>query len=98
MREKGGSVNVCDINNDLLSRAASAILVTRDKASVLAESDIICVANGNKSIKGREFAQVKQGAWIVSVTSADDALDTRWLDDKNNPYKKETVQGSDYVT
>ena len=58
------------------------------KEKVLSESDLICLATGNKSLSDNDWGNIKNGAFVFSVTSSDDEIDKFYLESK---YKKEKV-------
>lgn len=62
-----------------------------DKLEALKGSDVVFCATGNQSLSKHDFAQLKNGAFIFSVTSSDDELDLGLVGDsftvtEINPY------------
>ncbi len=77
MRGKG--LSVCVYDNDpvkLIQASADGFYVKNELAPALSDSDLIVAATGNLSITN-EFAAIKPGAYLASVTSSDDELDLR---------------------
>lgn len=50
-----------------------------DREKSIKDADIIICATGNKSLAGDDFDLLKKGAYIATVTSADDELDMKSL-------------------
>lgn len=51
-----------------------------DKKKILEESEVIFCATGNQALLKEDFTQLKNGAFVVSVTSSDDEMDLSILD------------------
>jgi S-adenosylhomocysteine hydrolase len=101
MRRKGVDVVVSEINEDRLKMAEEAGFTITDTETLLAERDLICVANGDRSITADQFTKVKKGGYVVSVTSNDDAFgkSKSWLDNQEESgYIKVQHPKSKYVT
>lgn len=60
------------------ARSRGFDLINKDEA--LKSSDVIFCATGNQSLSNHDFNQIKNGAFIFSVTSSDDELDLRKAD------------------
>jgi adenosylhomocysteinase len=98
MRKKGVDVVISELKKDRAEVAEKEEFKTIDTDVILTESDLICVANGDKAITGKQFASLKKGAYVASVTSHDDAFDRSWLDSPESGYKKTQHPNSEYVT
>ncbi len=58
------------------------------KEQALQTSDVLFCATGSKVLCPKDFPSIRQGAWLVSVTSADDEFDfTVWPED----YQREKI-------
>ncbi len=68
------NVRVVDINPSRAIEARSRGFSLLDKEQALRSSDVIFCATGNRSLCNHDFAMVKNGAFIFSVTSSDDEL------------------------
>jgi len=91
--QRFSQVYIYDQNNILLTHAVSeGYNILEHKTEILYESDAICLATGNISLSCKDYVVLKNGCWLFSVTSADDEIDTEWLD-KN--YKADRI--SKYV-
>ncbi|MBU1131532.1 hypothetical protein KJ840_05370 [Patescibacteria group bacterium] len=88
LKDKGCDISVYDKNSTTLITAYSKGYKILNKNKIVKGSDLIFCATGNLAFKGDDFRYLKNGAFIVSVTSSDDELDTRWLE-KN--YTKEKI-------
>lgn len=64
-----------------------------NKLEIIQSSDIIFCATGNLSLKEDDFKYIKNGAFILSVTSSDDEMDLQWLQAN---YNKEVI--AKYIT
>lgn len=93
LRVKTTQIYVYDINPINLVIAHSKGNQIETKIDIIKNSDIIFCATGNLSLRSDDFSQVKNGAFIASVTSSDDELDTSWLEEN---YKK--VEITEYIT
>lgn len=93
LTDKGCHISVYDTNPIALviANARGNGISTKDK--IIQESEIIFCATGNLALKGEEFKYLKKGAFVASVTSSDDEMDTRWLENKY-----EAARVSDYIT
>jgi adenosylhomocysteinase len=78
-RGNQGNVSVHDRAAVRLTHAYSRGFHVKSKAQLLGDSDIVCLATGNQSLLRDEFAHLKQGAFVFSVTSSDDEIDLSWL-------------------
>ncbi|MCF7815568.1 MAG: hypothetical protein K9M10_02320 [Candidatus Pacebacteria bacterium] len=92
MKIKQANVTVADSDSISLTHAFSHGLNTNTNEQLLESSDVICIATGCIALKEEEFSRLKNGSWVFSVTSSDDALDIAWL--KEN-YERQEI--STYV-
>lgn len=53
--------------------------VLQDRSRALAGADLVLCATGNVSLSGENYAQLRNGAYLATVTSSDDELDLRSL-------------------
>jgi adenosylhomocysteinase len=79
LRDKCCTVSVHDINTTVLVIAYSKGYSIKNKIQVLEKSDIIFCSTGNFSLKDDEFKYLKNGSFLISVTSSDDEIDDTWL-------------------
>lgn len=64
------------------------LVLAKDKREILTTSDIIFSATGNRGLAGDDFDFLKDGAYVVGVTSADDELDLSYVETQ---YDRTTV-------
>jgi adenosylhomocysteinase len=74
-----GIVSIFDNDHVRLTHAYSRGFGVKPKEQILAESDILCLATGNKSLSRKSFRLLKKGAFVFSVTSSDDEMDLTWV-------------------
>lgn len=92
IQNRQGDVSINDINPIKTTHAYSHGFNTNMQKDILTNSDVICIATGNVALGKDEFPLLKNGAWVFSVTSSDDSLNTEWL--KEN---YEHIEISNYV-
>ncbi len=88
LRDKGCNISVYDTNPVVLISAYSKGNSISNKLKIIEGSDVIFCSTGQLSLRGEEFKFLKNGAFIVSVTSSDDEMDISWME-KN--YTKKDV-------
>ncbi len=88
IEQKQGKVSIYDTDHIRLTHAVSSGFNVIDRQTILRESDIVCLATGNKSLSKENYSELKSGSWLFSVTSSDDELDKEWLEEH---YKREQV-------
>lgn len=88
-----GRVSINDLDNIRLTHAVSAGFNVLNRNRILGQSDVLCLATGNRSLSGDEYSRLKTGSWLFCVTSSDDELDKSWLEEN---YDKEQI--SQHVT
>lgn len=93
LNDKGCHISVYDNDPVTLVIANARGHNIDSKENIIKNSEIIFCATGNLSLKDDEFKHLRKGAFVASVTSSDDEMDTRWLEKK---YEAEKV--SDYIT
>ena len=93
IEQKRGKVSIYDQDNIRLVHAVSGGFNVSDRTGIISGNDVVCLATGNISLSGKDYTKFKNGCWLFSVTSSDDALDKEWL--KKN-YKEERI--SQYAT
>ena len=79
LRLNQGVVSIFDHDHVRLTHAYSRGFGVLPKQQLLRESDILCLATGNKSLSSTDFKHLKHGAFLLSVTSSDDELDLTWV-------------------
>ncbi len=79
LRMNQGNVSVFDHDHVRLTHAYSRGFGVLPKQQILRESDILCLATGNKSLSSSDFKHLKNGAFVFSVTSSDDEMDLTWV-------------------
>jgi adenosylhomocysteinase len=79
IRLNQGNVSVFDNDHVRLTHAYSRGFGVLPKQQILHESDILCLATGNKSLSSNDFKHLKNGAFLFSVTSSDDEMDLTWV-------------------
>ena len=75
LHAKNISTKIVEINPIRAIAARSRGFDLIDKDAALQQSDVIFCATGNQSLGNHDFARVKNGAFIFSVTSSDDELE-----------------------
>ncbi len=93
MKSKQGKVSIFDQDSVRLVHAYSHGFDIRGRKDIIASSDIIISATGNRALAGQDFTFLKKGCFVASVTSSDDELDLRWV---RNNYAVEKI--SDHVS
>ena len=86
--KKGSIVSFFDFNTLISSNLISEGFNFEEKEYLLKNSDIVCLATGNKSLRKNDFSLIKKGAYVFLATSSDDELDLEYL---NNNYEKEDL-------
>lgn len=84
LRARGVEVRVIDTNQIRQVQALSLGFQTTDKADALAHSDLIVGATGARCLENQDWFGIKPGAFIFTVTSSDDELDTAVLQDRSS--------------
>ncbi len=79
LRLNQGNVSVFDCDHVRLTHAYSRGFGVLPKEQILRDSDILCLATGNKSLSSSDFKHLKSGAFLFSVTSSDDEMDLTWV-------------------
>lgn len=74
LHAKNVNTKVVELNPIRAIEAMSRGFELIDKEAALQSSDVIFCATGNQSLANHDFARVKNGAFIFSVTSSDDEL------------------------
>ena len=75
LHAKNVNTKVVELNPVRAIEAMSRGFELIDKEAALQSSDVIFCATGNQSLANHDFARIKNGAFIFSVTSSDDELD-----------------------
>lgn len=75
LHAKNVNTKVVELNPIRAIEAMSRGFELIDKEAALQSSDVIFCATGNQSLANHDFARIKNGAFIFSVTSSDDELD-----------------------
>lgn len=75
---------------------ASGFRVVEDKRSGLSSANVIIGATGNFSLTKNDFPYVKQGAYIASVTSAEDEFEMNDMDYQRYQVTSDITKYSDY--
>lgn len=88
LRNRQAIVSVNDINPIKITHAYSRGFIPKNKKAILKDSDIICLASGNRSLKCDDFKYVKDGSYLFTVTSNDDEIDFECL---KKEYKEEEI-------
>jgi adenosylhomocysteinase len=80
LRRRDVDVYVCDINYERCVQARShGFKITDDIQAILPIIDLPFSATGNQALGGEEFDRMKDEAYVVSATSADDEMQHRDL-------------------
>jgi adenosylhomocysteinase len=79
---------VWDTTSSKRVRAINDGSISPDRSVLISTSDVIFCATGNKSLNIFDFRKLKNGCFIVSVTSSDDEFNFDYLDSE---YEKEEV-------
>lgn len=74
LRSKGLNVKVIDTDPKIQLIAFSNNFYSGSKAELIANSDLIYCATGNKSINIMDINTIKRGAYVFTATSADDEI------------------------
>ncbi len=91
--QKGVKPLVYDINPIKQIEACNRMCSIRKKKYIIENSDILFLSTGNHSLDIIDFRKVKKGAYIFSVTSSDDEIDSKYLESE---YKVTQVQSHIY--
>lgn len=79
LHAKNMPVTVCDTDPVRMTQALAQGFRTAGRASALDGAGIVICATGNRALTSDDFPAVPNGAYIASVTSADDELDLAGL-------------------
>lgn len=80
LHAKGIRVTVYDINPVRRTQALSqGFVVARDCRSALADAGVVLCATGSMSLRGEDFSQLRNGAYVATVTSSEDELELAGL-------------------
>ena len=94
LHAKGVQVTVYDIDPVRRTQALSqGFTVARDREGALSGAGLVLCATGAVSLRGEDFAHLRNGAYVATVTSSEDELD---LDGLPDVYTRTTV--GDHVT
>jgi adenosylhomocysteinase len=76
LRARQMAVRVYDLDPVRRAQAlAHGLVVDRDRDRALAAAEVVLCATGNTALHGVDFARLRTGAYVATVTSADDELD-----------------------
>lgn len=75
LKTRQSIVSIYDIDPIKITHAYSHGYIPTSKNLLLRNSDILCLATGNKSLTKGDIKKIKKGCYIFTVTSADDELD-----------------------
>ncbi|MFF4170193.1 adenosylhomocysteinase [Streptomyces sp. NPDC001744] len=82
LHAKGVQVTVFDIDPVRRTQALSqGFVVARDREAALAVAGLVLCATGALSLRGEDFAHLRNGTYIATVTSSEDELDLAGLPD-----------------
>ncbi|SFK68498.1 adenosylhomocysteinase [Streptosporangium canum] len=82
LHAKGVQVTVFDIDPVRRTQALSqGFTVARDRHGALAGAGLVLCATGSVSLRGEDFAHLRNGAYIATVTSSEDELELSGLPD-----------------
>lgn len=94
LHAKGIRVTVYDIDPVRRTQALSqGFTVARDRASGLEDAGLVLCATGSLSLRGEDFARLRNGTYVATVTSSEDELELAGLPDV---YERATI--GDHVT
>ncbi|WP_329146887.1 NAD-binding protein [Streptomyces niveus] len=94
LHAKGIRVTVYDIDPVRRTQALSqGFTVARDRASGLEDAGLVLYATGSLSLRGEDFARLRNGTYVATVTSSEDELELAGLPDV---YERATI--GDHVT
>ncbi|MCX4665625.1 adenosylhomocysteinase [Streptomyces sp. NBC_01381] len=94
LHAKGIRVSVYDIDPVRRTQALSqGFTVARDRAGGLEDAGLVLCATGSLSLRGEDFARLRNGAYVATVTSSEDELELAGLP---NVYERATI--GDHVT
>ncbi len=76
LHAKGVQVTVYDIDPVRRTQALSqGFTVARDRAQALTRAGLVLCATGSIALRGEDFQQLRNGAYVATVTSSEDELD-----------------------
>lgn len=78
--QKGIKPMVYDLNPIKQLEAFNRMCDIRKKNYIIENSDILFLATGNQSLNIIDFRKIKKGAYIFSVTSSDDEINSKYLE------------------
>ncbi|MEV0262002.1 adenosylhomocysteinase [Streptomyces sp. NPDC050617] len=82
LQAKGIRVAVYDIDPVRRTQTLSqGFAVTRDREAGLREAGLVLCATGSLSLRGEDFPQLRNGAYVATVTSSEDELELAGLPD-----------------
>ncbi|MFJ6760213.1 adenosylhomocysteinase [Streptomyces sp. NPDC091273] len=82
LHAKGVQVTVFDIDPVRRTQALSqGFTVARDRESALTGAGLVLCATGSISLRGEDFAHLRNGTYVATVTSSEDELELRSLPD-----------------
>jgi adenosylhomocysteinase len=81
LHAKGVNVTVFDIDPVQQAKALSqGFTVARDRERALHGAGLVLCATGSVSLRGEDFGQLRNGAYVATVTSSEDELELAGLD------------------
>lgn len=89
----GIDVSIFDHAKDVQEQIKKHGYKDKSKEELLADSDVIICATGNKSITKKDLTKIKQGAYIASCTSSDDEFEIDFSKSIETGYKLNMLEG-----
>ena len=79
MKMKQAIVSVNDIDPVKITHAYSQGFIPMNRDALFRGSDIVCLATGNHGMTRDDFKILRSGAYLFTVTSSDDEIDTNFI-------------------